>query len=199
MLKKAGQDELATCFGFAIAKNGHHFVCGQGMNPKHSTPAYHKKLKWANGDKHFINRTKTEMFLLAFGVDALPHSVHQSQRQDANNSTFRGCQSHKCLFSAHKWLPTKCCADIGDEDKDFTLHVSKQKMWDIVQLLNAGHCVPSQLLQYMLQQVLPHPVVLHAQLLTNFRLKAKRLGPMCSVKSMDISPVSLHELTQNSS
>ena len=73
-------------------------------------------------------------------------------------------------------------------------------MWDIVQLLNAGHRVLSQLLQYMLQQVLPQSVLLHAQLLTIFRLKAKRLGPMCSVKSMDISPVALHEeLTQNSS
>ena len=56
----------------------------------------------------------------------------------------------------------------------FTAQLSKQKLWDIIQLLNAGH-VPSNLLRYMLQQILPLSVVFDAQLLTNVRLKARRL------------------------
>ena len=60
---------------------------------------------------------------------------------------------------------------------------------------NAGY-VPSNLLQYMLQQILPRlSVVFDAQLLTNVRLKTRRLGPSCDVESMDVSPEALQELS----
>ena len=40
-------------------------------------------------------------------------------------------------------------------------------------------------------------VVLDAQLLTKLRLKAKRLRPTCTIKSMDISLAALQELSRN--
>ena len=121
-----------------------------------------------------------------------PHSIHQSQCQDAI-STSRGCQDHQCFFSAHLWLPTKCCTDSGVEKEEWPFHGTGLQA-EVVQVLNGGNHVPSHLLQYMLQQVFPKSVVLDAQLLTNFRLKAKRLGPTCAIKSMDISLAALQEL-----
>ena len=77
----------------------------------------------------------------------------------------------------------------------FTVQVSKQKVWVIIELLTAGHHVPSHLLQYRLQQVFPQsPVVLNAHLLTNKGLKAKSRGFMCTIKSMNISHATLQEL-----
>jgi hypothetical protein len=196
-LKKAVQDELATRFGFTIAENGNSFLCGRGKNPKHSTPAY-KKLKLANAEEHSIDGKKTRNVSsircgCTFRVQYTNASAKMpSTPQEAvriTNASFlhtNGCQPSVAQIQV-----------LRKRNGHFTVQISKQKMWDVIQLLNGGNHVPSHFLRYMLQQVFPRSVVLDAQFLTNFGLKAKRLGPTCAIESMDISPAALCELSRN--
>ena len=195
-LKKAVQDELATRFGFTIAENGNSFLCGRGMNPKHSTPAY-KKLKLANAEEHCINGKKTRnvssircgcTFRIQYTKASAKMPSAPPEAVRITNASFlhtNGCQPSVAQIQV-----------LRKRNGHFTVQVSKQKMWDVIQLLNGGNHVPSHLLRYMLQQVFPKSVVFDSQLLTNFRLKAKRLGPTCAIESMDISPAALRELSQ---
>ncbi|KAI2495957.1 hypothetical protein MHU86_18567 [Fragilaria crotonensis] len=196
-LKKAVQDELATRFGFTIAENGNSFLCGRGMNPKHSTPAY-KKMKLADAVEHSIEGGKKTRnvnsircgctFRIQYTKASAKIPLAPPEAVRITNASF--LHTHGCQPSVAQVQVMR------KRNGHFTVQVSKQKMWDIIQLLNAGH-VPSRLLRYMLQQVLPQSVVFDSQLLTNFRLKAKRLGPTCAMESIDTSPAALELSNSN--
>ena len=193
-LKKAVQEELATRFGFTIAENGNSLVCGRGMNPKHKTPAY-KKLKLAIEEYSVLEEKKTR------NVISMRCGCTFRLRYTKASAKMPLAPPEAVRITEVSFLHTNGCQpSIGQiqvmrkRNGHFTAQLSKQKMWDIIQLLNAGH-VPSNLLRWMLQQILPQSVVFDSQLLTNIRLKAKRLGPACAVESMDISPGALRQLS----
>ena len=200
-LQKALQDELVTRFGFTIAENGNSFVCGRGMNPKHNTPAY-KKQKLAQHEHDYptamdeTSKKKRSVLSLRCGCTfrirytkasaMMPSAPPEAVRiTDASFLHTNGCQPSIGQLNVMR-----------KRNGHFTVQLSKQKMWEIIQLLNAGH-VPSKILRWMLQQILPQSVVVDSQFLTNVRLKAKRLGPTCPVESIDISPDTIQQLTSS--
>ena len=186
-LKKAVQDELANRFGFTIAENGNSLVCSRGLNPKHSTLAYKKRRLLADENDPMEEKKKRSVTSLRCGCTfrirytkasammalAPPEAVRITEASFVHSN---GCQPGVGQIQVMR-----------KRNGHFTLQLSKQKMWDIIQLLNAGH-VPSKILRWMLQQILPKSVVIDSQFLTNVRLKAKRLGPTCAVESIDVSP-----------
>ncbi|KAI2495287.1 hypothetical protein MHU86_19225 [Fragilaria crotonensis] len=192
-LKKAVQDELASRFGFTIAENGNSLVCGRGMNPKHNTPAY-KKQKLADEQYSMEGKKTRDVISVRCGCTfRIRYTKATAKIPSAPPEAVR--------ITVVSFLHTNGCQpSIGQiqvmrkRNGHFTAQLSKQKMWDIIQLLNAGH-VPSHILRWMLQQILPQSVVFDSQLLTNVRLKAKRLGPTCAVESMDISQNALQQLS----
>jgi predicted metal-binding protein len=145
-LKKAVQDELATRFGFTIAENGNSFLCGRGKNPKHSTPAY-KELKLANAEEHSTNGKKTRTvssmrcgctFRIQYTNTSAKMALAPPEAVRITKASFlhtNGCQPSVAQIQVMR-----------KRNGHFTVQVSKQKMWDVIQLLNGGNHVPSHLL-----------------------------------------------------
>ena len=131
-LKKAVEDELAIRFGFTIAENGNSFLCGQGKNPKHSTPAAYKKLKLANAEEHSIDGKKTRTasimrcgctFRIQYTKASVKMALAPPEAVRITNASF--------LHTTNGCQPSVAHIQVSDEKEEWPLHSSGFQAEDV--------------------------------------------------------------------